>query len=130
MQRQRISTRPYFRLYLFLGIILFGLFYFLFDPMESWFMPQCVFHHVTGLQCMGCGSQRVIHSLLHGNLHDAFRANAFVTLSLPLLAFLLWLEIYRTKFNRLYSKVYSAPVIWTIAASLIIWFIVRNILHI
>lgn len=30
--------------------------YFLFDPLESPYMPQCLFKRLTGLSCPGCGS--------------------------------------------------------------------------
>ena len=47
--------------------------YFLFDPLESPYMPQCLFRRLTGLSCPGCGSQRVAHALLPGDLAGAFR---------------------------------------------------------
>lgn len=118
------------------GIILLGIIglvlmiYFLFDPMHNVWMPKCLFHRFTGLQCMGCGSQRVIHHLLHGELSEAFHANALLVVSLPFLLFLAWLEISHQKFNNLYRKVHSQAVIIIIAVILGVWFIIRNILGI
>ena len=43
---------------------------------------------VGQLDCPGCGSQRALHELLHGNLTSALRLNAFVVCSLPLFAWL------------------------------------------
>ena len=103
-------------------------FYFFFNPSDSPFMPQCIFYHVTGLKCMGCGSQRVLHAVLHGDFLTAFRENAFITLSLPFLIFGVWLEFKRKNYPLLYSRVFSKPTIWTTAALLGIWFILRNII--
>lgn len=103
-------------------------FYFLFDPLETAFMPQCLFHRFTGLQCMGCGSQRVVHYLLHGNITEAFRANALLVISLPFLFALLWIEIKRKKYPGLYAGIHSKFFIITVGIVLILWLIVRNIL--
>jgi hypothetical protein len=61
------------------------LIYFLFDPTQVAIFPPCMFHQLTGLDCPGCGAQRALHQLLHGNLVAAFRLNAMFVLSLPLL---------------------------------------------
>ena len=112
------------------GIAVFLLFYFIFDPTKYDWMPQCLFHKFTGLQCIGCGSQRVIYSLLHGDVSGAIHSNALLVFSIPFLTFLLWLEIFRTKHPVLYCKVHSLPLIITVSAILIVWLILRNILHI
>lgn len=111
-----------------LVIVIAGVFYYLFDPMQSSFMPQCVFHKLTGLRCMGCGTQRVIHSLLHGDFSGALKANTLVTLSFPFLFFLLWLELFSKRHNSLYSRIHSSAFIWSVAALLILWFLLRNLL--
>jgi Protein of unknown function (DUF2752) len=59
---------------------------FLVDPAHCPFYPQCVFHHVTGWNCPGCGSLRAMHQLLHGHLLAALRDNVLLMLSLPVLA--------------------------------------------
>ena len=101
--------------------------YFLFDPMESRWMPGCVFHKLTGLQCMGCGTQRMTHALLHGEWQSAFEANAFVFLSLPAIIFLVVVELCRNRLPGLYLRVHSLWVIITISAMLLAWLILRNI---
>ena len=60
------------------------LIYFIFDPTRVPIFPPCVFHEVTGLDCPGCGGQRALHALLHGDFIAAFRLNAMFVLSLPL----------------------------------------------
>jgi len=37
--------------------------------------PKCPFKSITGLQCPGCGSQRAIYQVLHGNFAESFRLN-------------------------------------------------------
>lgn len=118
------------RLAIPLVVLAVAAFYFLFNPLESPFMPQCVFHKVTGLSCPGCGSQRVVHHLLHGDLVSAFQANALMVCLIPGVAFLVWLETQRTRRPRLYTRVYSVAFIYVTGAIFAIWFVARNILKI
>src|SRR5207248_2682290 len=62
------------------------LLYFIFDPAKVSIFPPCVFHEITGLDCPGCGAQRALHQLLHGNIIAALRLNAMFVLSLPIWA--------------------------------------------
>ena len=127
MPQPPVISRSVFSL-LFLGFaIVMGLFYFFFDPMTTPLMPKCLFHELTGFKCMGCGSQRMIHALLHGNIAEAFRVNALATLSLPFMAFLLVLEILRSRIPHLYARVFSVNMIRGCAIVLSLWMISRNI---
>lgn len=101
--------------------------YFAVDPAASRFVPKCLFHELTGWQCPGCGSQRMLHALLHGDIAAAWRHNALLLLLLPLLAPLLWLELNRTRHQRLYMRVHSVPVALTAVSLLAVWWIFRNI---
>lgn len=109
------------------AILVIALFYFLFDPSESEWMPQCIFYKVTGLQCMGCGTQRVIHSLLHGDISSAWQANRFLVISFPFLIFLIWVELTRLRHPKIYSIIHTKDTIITIAAMLFAWLLIRNI---
>ena len=108
------------------GGVAFLLFYYFFDPLESRYMPQCIFHKITGWQCMGCGSQRVVHALLHGDIAAAWRANMFLVASLPILIFLVWVEFSRTRHPLLYKRLHTQWTIITITAMLFAWLFVRN----
>ncbi len=57
--------------------------FFRYSPTEHNFFPRCVFHLVSGWDCPGCGGQRALHQLLHGNLGLALRQNALFILLLP-----------------------------------------------
>ena len=55
------------------GLIVLGIIavYLIFDPTQSDLFPKCPFMMLTGLKCPGCGSQRVIHALLNGDVAAA-----------------------------------------------------------
>lgn len=58
-----------------------------FDPGAAGSLfPSCIFHDLTGWHCPGCGITRALHALVHFDLWRALAMNAFVVLSLPLLA--------------------------------------------
>ena len=62
-----------------------ALFFHLADPATARGYVPCVFHRVTGLLCPGCGGQRAMHLLLHGEFAAALRSNVFaVAVLLPL----------------------------------------------
>ena len=102
--------------------------YFFVDPMEVRWMPKCIWKVATGTDCPGCGSQRMAHALMHGDLKGAWHANAYAFCLLPLIALMLWLELCRERFPRLYCSVHSPVVIRALVASVFIWWIVRNVI--
>ncbi|MCH5352056.1 MAG: DUF2752 domain-containing protein [Acutalibacter sp.] len=61
-----------------LGLGLFSLFLLLWKP-------PCLILRFTGLYCPGCGGQRMVFSLLHGDFSAAFQRNPFLFCFLPLL---------------------------------------------
>lgn len=103
-----------------------ALYYFV-DPAESAFMPRCWFRYLTGLDCPGCGSQRMLHALLHGDIATAWRANALLLLLSPLLVFMLWLETQRLRRPRLYARFYSVTTTAVFVVVLVGWGVFRNV---
>ncbi len=77
---------------------------------------------------MGCGSQRMLHALLHGDFAGAFRANAFGMVMLPVIALMLYAETQRLRHPRLYARLFSPKVMTLIIALMVAWLILRNIL--
>ncbi|OCX50760.1 hypothetical protein BEL04_18680 [Mucilaginibacter sp. PPCGB 2223] len=67
------------------GIISLSYLYYRFNPQHYSFFPKCPFYTITGFDCPGCGSQRAIYCLLHGQLVQAVRFNLLLVLSLPFL---------------------------------------------
>ena len=101
--------------------------YSTFDPSTVRFFPRCTFLTLTGLKCPGCGTQRAIHALLHGNFLEAVRFNAMMVASVPLLALYGYAEIVRKSKRRFYNKVNSTPIILTIFVLVVLWWILRNV---
>ncbi len=112
------------------GIILLlgaGVVFFTFNPETSAIFPRCPFLVLTDLKCPGCGSQRAIHALLHGNVAAAFRYNAMMVLSLPIIFLLLYAEAFRRQKPAFYSRIHRSTYIWIYFAVVIAWSVARNI---
>jgi hypothetical protein len=86
-----------------------GTLYYRFDPAQAGFFPPCPLRALTGLPCPGCGSQRCLHQLLHGNLHKAFALNPLLVLALPYVALGMLLEYspLRTRWAMLRQHLYG-----------------------
>ena len=109
------------------AVLLFVLVYGFFDPTRVSFFPKCPFHQLTGLQCPGCGSQRALHQLLHLNIAGAFHYNALMVLCIPLIGFLLFAELFATRFPRLHQAAHNTWFSWGILAIVLLWWLLRNI---
>ncbi|MBR4389415.1 MAG: DUF2752 domain-containing protein [Prevotella sp.] len=101
--------------------------YSAFDPSASTWFPKCPFLVLTGLKCPGCGSQRAVHSLLHGDVGGAFAYNAMLVISLPLVAFLIYVECMRKLKPQLYSRVHNPWMPIAVAIIFFAWAVGRNI---
>lgn len=101
--------------------------YSTFDPSASRWFPRCPFLMLTGLKCPGCGTQRAIHALLHGDVLSALRFNALLPVSIPLLLLYGYAEVVRTRKPRFYNRVNSVSAILAVLIVVIVWWIVRNI---
>lgn len=99
--------------------------YFYFDPSDNLF-PRCPFLLATGYQCPGCGSQRAIHALLHGDLASAWHYNAIFIVFIPIVILLLVAELRRTLAPRFYRAVNNRYTIWLSMIILVAWGIFRN----
>lgn len=100
--------------------------YFTLDPSTMRF-PRCPFLVLTGWRCPGCGSQRAVHALLHGDVAAAWRFNAALVAALPVIALLLVAEVRRTRSPRFYLQVNSTSMLIGCAAALLLWWLARNI---
>lgn len=96
------------------------------NPAETPF-PRCPFLLLTGWQCPGCGSQRAIHALLHGNLLQAWNYNAALVCSIPLLSLMVFAALNRERLCRLYNILNSSTACLVWLVSLIGWAIFRNL---
>jgi hypothetical protein len=71
----------------------------------------CPFRALTGLACPGCGTTRMLHHLLHGELATAFSYNPLTFLLLPVALWLVfgWL---RTAFGGPRPALPRVPAAW------------------
>lgn len=107
------------------GVALLAL-YFTVDPARSLWIPKCPLLMATGLKCPGCGSQRMLHALLHGDVATAFSMNALLFILIPLLALMGYSAATRTYHPVLYRRLNSVPMIVAVTIIIVAWFIVRN----
>lgn len=110
-------------------VIVLAILYYKYNPEVYNFFPECPLHKYTGLDCPGCGSQRAVHALLHGDILSALNFNVLLVLSLP---FLLIHFILRTASlfakKDLTWKIWSKPVTPKIIFVVVmIFWISRNI---
>lgn len=104
-------------------------FYFKFNPTEHSFFLACPLRYTTGLECPGCGSQRAIHQLLHGDIVAAFKLNPFFILSIPLIIYGLGLKVYNYLFDasHRFMLFYDKRFIYGYFGLAILFAIARNI---
>lgn len=100
--------------------------YAVWDPSESRWFPRCPVLMLTGLRCPGCGSQRMVHALLHGDVVSALRYNALLTVLLPLIAALIIAEPLRERWPRFYAAVTSQRLLISVAVAMGLWTVLRN----
>lgn len=99
------------------------------DGGAGW-MPGCFFRKLTDLECPGCGMTRATYAVLHGRFADAFRLNPVGMILFPLAMIGLGLEILGwVRGKAVYPRLSVGK--WgsiAIAAILIIWWVVRNVI--
>ena len=110
-------------------LLVLGFIYYALDPTASAVFPRCTFLSLTGYKCPGCGSQRAIHALLHGDVVSAFRYNALLLVAIPWIALCLYAEGQRIRNPRLYARLNAPLLIWLFLAILLLWWLLRNIFN-
>jgi hypothetical protein len=102
-----------------------ALVFFEYDPTQVAFFPPCLFHQLTGLDCPGCGAQRALHQLLHGNIVAAVRLNAMFVVSLPLAAWFGARSLLRR--SRGGPMLLNAQWLWVYLAAWLAFGVLRNL---
>lgn len=114
------------RIIVMICMAIFAVVYFFTDPARTVWMPKCPLKMMTGIDCPGCGSQRMIHALLNFDLSGAWHANPFLVLSTPYLLILVFVSILPLKFPKL-TRIALSPVTTGIFLGFAgIWTIIRN----
>lgn len=110
-------------------LLIFGFIYYAIDPSASTVFPRCAFLSLTGYKCPGCGTQRAIHALMHGNVVEAFKFNALLLVSIPWIALCLYGETQRTRNPRLYARINAPLLMWIFLVLTVLWWLLRNIFN-
>ena len=124
MLRQRLQI-----LIVTIAVIALSLLYFFYPASSNSFHPDCIFLKLTGLYCPGCGSQRAVSALLHGNFYQAINFNLLLVLSIPFIlysAFVFSWNVFSE--NKLSQHIFYNPLFIKIfLAAVILFAITRNI---
>lgn len=117
----------------FYGIILISLgaalfLYYKINPQSDYFFLKCPFKMATGLDCPGCGSQRALHSLMHGEFRQAFSYNPIFIFAIPYLFAGILLEWFglKYKYPQLRKILFGTKSIYLAATIIIVFFVLRN----
>ncbi len=108
-------------------LILVAIVYFGINPATSKYVPKCGFLVISGYKCPGCGCQRAIHSLLHGNFVDALRYNAFFVVAIPVIILYLlndYTQLIPSKVGEVITHHYTIAILGVL---LVLWWILRNV---
>ncbi|MFT7838757.1 DUF2752 domain-containing protein [Saccharothrix sp. BKS2] len=90
-------------------------------------LPPCPLYALTGIQCPACGSTRMVHALLHGDLVAAWHFNAVVLVAgLPLLVWL-WARWARASRRGEPAPPVPRAVGVPVVALAVTWMLVRNL---
>lgn len=98
------------------------------DPtVPNTLFPRCPFNLLTGLDCPGCGSTRMLACLTRGDLVGALRYNALALLSLPVFVLVWWRWLRAALAGRPLRLRPHPRATWVFAVAAGTWLIVRNI---
>src|SRR5690554_3787295 len=86
-------------------------------------------YYFTGFYCPGCGSQRAIHLLFHGDIIGAFRFNPLMVLTIPIMVYGLEITIANWIFGTSYRFMlfYSKVFIFGYFSLAILYWVLRNL---
>lgn len=101
--------------------------YFIFDPNTEGAFPKCVFYVLTGWKCPGCGSQRALHALLHGDVSTAFRLNMWIPVAAIYMTFVVAAILFGKQGSRFTETVTNKYLLATFLVFTLLWFVLRNV---
>lgn len=102
--------------------------YFTVDPAGSVFMPKCPVKTFTGFDCPGCGSQRMLHALLHLDPAGAWRANAFLFSMIPFFIVYGAAEAMPRRLARVRKALNSPTAAIIVVTAIVGWTLLRNLI--
>ena len=112
-----------------IAVIALSLLYFFHSATNTNFYPKCIFYEITGLYCPGCGSQRAVSALLHGQFLLAMHDNILMICCIPLLVYsagiFVWNACHSQKKRQRFF--YSTLFVKSLLIVVIVFAILRNI---
>ena len=87
----------------------------------------CMTKQLSGYDCPGCGGQRALHQVLHGNFLQAAKLNAAIYFFAPLLGYIFFSVVLKPFGIHLPDIDISTKGLWVVLLILLIFTIVRNI---
>ena len=113
-------------------VIMAGIYlYSRYNPEENIFFPKCPVYVLSGYKCPGCGSQRAIYHLFHGNLMTAFRYNSLIILLIPYVLCGIYIEYIANRTHprivRLRNLFFGKWAMLALATLIVLYTIFRNI---
>ena len=101
---------------------------YIFDPRVPGLYPVCPFFGFTGYHCVGCGTLRALHSILHADIAGALGYNALAVMVFPFIAYSYISGASRAFVGRSLPGVFIRHQwIWTLLAVVIAFWIIRNL---
>ncbi len=113
------------------GVVTLLIFFYFFNPAHSLLAPKCFFKLFTGYDCPGCGAQRSLYALLHGQFAQAISYNYFFVIAVPYFLLIVlcdWVLKGNTqqRFRHIFE---SRTALYLYILLYIIWWPLRNFLH-
>ncbi len=95
-------------------------------------MPKCPFKLITGLDCPGCGIQRALYALMHGEITQAIKYNYYLLYAGPYaMSFIVvWIMPECNVREKIKKFINNKNVVNFYIITFILWLIIRNILNI
>ena len=112
-----------------LPITVVFIYLFMYDMNDSG-NALCSFRELTGLECPGCGGQRSIFFLLHGDILKALHYNAFFIIAAPFLSYFYYMAVrvyILGQKEQLKNFIFKPWFGYSLLIFVIIFFILRNI---
>lgn len=104
--------------------------YYNYEESDSGWSVQCGLYQATGLYCPGCGGQRALHYLLHGQIGKALRYNLLFVAGIPFFIYLYYVlvRVYllKGKYNA-QSFIFSKNFAIIFLLIFLVYFVLRNI---
>ncbi|MDD7342165.1 MAG: DUF2752 domain-containing protein [Bacteroidales bacterium] len=100
------------------------------DPATFPLFPKCIFKSLTGFSCPGCGLQRALHATLHGHLAEAWHYNAMLPVLAAVLAAYATSGLWQRRWPRLWAVLNSPWAAMAVLTTIVLWWLLRNLLGI